>query len=899
MVALRESERAYRALVETSNDLIWSVDAQGRWTFVNGAVRRIYGYEPAELLGRAFTDFQTPEQAVKDQAVFARIMAGAPHFNYETVHVRKDGAPVWLNFNAVVLRDEHGAVLGTTGTAQDITERKRSGEALKLEQSLFSSLVRTIPDHVYFKDRQSRFVRINDVMARHFGLREPAEAVGKTDFDFFRDEHARLAHADEQRVMSTGEPMVSLEEKETWPDGRITWASTTKVALRDATGQITGLVGISRDITERKQTELARDRSLSLVLATLESTADGILVVNAEGKIETYNRVFTRMWRVPDDVLATRDDARALQCVLDQLSSPEKFIEKVRHLYTHPEEESFDTLDFKDGRVFERYSRPQYIGGQVGGRVWSFRDITERKRAEEELSWRTAFFEAQIDSALDGILVVDSAGKKILQNRRMGEVWKIPPEIADDKDDTPQIKFVTGRTKNPRQFVEKVLHLYSHPTEISRDEIELTDGTVLDRYSAPVRDKDGKYYGRIWTFRDITVSKHLEEHLRQTQKMEAIGQLSGGVAHDFNNLLTAIIGHLGLLQDNAHVTPEIAESLDEIAKAANRAAKLTSQLLAFSRRQVLRLQDLDLNEVVEQMAKMLRRMVGEDVTMQLDYAPEPLTFHGDAGMLEQVLLNLAVNARDAMPGGGTLRIATRSATRVPPAAAGQTETTALAALVHLSVSDTGTGIAPEILPKIFEPFFTTKEVGEGTGLGLATVFGIVQQHRGWIEVKSEAGRGTTFHVYLPRIAVRSANLPLEISAPPARGRGETILLVEDEPAVREMGVGALSKYGYKVITATSGAEALALWARHEGKIALLLTDLIMPGGMSGLQLARELMQRNPALRVIYTSGYSPEIAGKELPMKAGVNYLGKPYELSALFRTVRNALDGEVGRGVF
>jgi len=635
----------------------------------------------------------------------------------------------------------------------------------------------------------------------------------------------------------------------------------------------------------------------------------------------------------------------------------------------------------------------------------SLLDITERKRAEEQLRARTAFFEAQVDSALDGILIVDSAGKKVLQNRRLAEVWKIPPEVVEDKDDARQVKFVTGRTRNPQQFVEKVAHLYSHPTEISRDIIELVDGTILDRFSAPVADKMGKHYGRIWSFRDVTetrkaeeLARHLaafpelnpnpvlefnrdgslayqnpaavsmarklgqagieqllpaglaaivsdclasmqprlrletthsrsklswsfypiagqqvvhcyvgditdrqslEEQLRQAQKMEAIGQLAGGVAHDFNNMLTAIIGHLGLLRGNPKVTKEIDESLSEISAAANRAAKLTSQLLAFSRRQVLSTSVLDVNEVVTHLTKMLRRILGEHVIMQLDFAPEQLTFQGDAGLMEQVLVNLAVNARDAMPEGGTLKITTRSVTQLPPSTNEQPGPQQPAAYVRLTVGDTGTGIPPEIRSKIFEPFFTTKEVGKGTGLGLATVFGIVQQHHGWIELESEPGHGAIFHIFLPRLAVVPTVAPVPQPVFTPRGRNELVLLVEDEPAVQEMGARALRRQGYRVMTASTGRAALEIWARHKAEVSLLLTDMIMPEGISGQQLARQLLEEKPTLKVLYSSGYNAEIAGKELKLTDGVNYLAKPYELERLFRTVRDALDGSQSRPPF
>ena len=375
--------------------------------------------------------------------------------------------------------------------------------------------------------------------------------------------------------------------------------------------------------------------------------------------------------------------------------------------------------------------------------------------------------------------------------------------------------------------------------------------------------------------------------------MEAVGQLAGGVAHDFNNILTVIMGHLGLLRGNlsSSVANGIDESLSQILVAANRAAKLTNQLLAFSRRHVLHMSALDVNEVVTHLTKMLRPILGEHVSMQLDFAAEQLTFQGDAGLMEQVLVNLAVNARDAMPDGGTLKITTRAVKKAPPSTGDQPSPEQPVDYVRLSVADTGSGIEPEIRAKIFEPFFTTKEVGKGTGLGLATVFGIVQQHNGSIEVESEPGHGATFHIYLPRLtsAPTAAPAPLPVFIP--RGRNELVLLVEDELAVQEMGTQALRRQGYRVITACSGRAAFEIWNEHKAEVDLLLTDMIMPEGVSGQQLARRLLEEKPRLKVVYTSGYNAEIAGKELKLTDGINYLAKPYQLERLFRTVRAALD--------
>ena len=628
--ALRESERAYRTLVETSHDLIWSVDAQGRCTFVNQAVRRIYGYEPAEMLGRLFTDFETSEQARRDLVVFDRIKSGQPHFNYETVHRRKDGTPVWLNVNAVVIRDEQGGVIGVTGTAQDITDRKRS--------------------------------------------------------------------------------------------------------------------------------EQARDRLHSLTRATLESTADGILVVNVAGKIETYNRRFAELWHVPPEILAAGDDSAAQAWVLGQLVSAEDFLRKVRYLYRYPREVSFDELEFKDGRIVERYSRPQILEGEVVGRVWSFRDVTEHRLAQQ-----------------------------------------------------------------------------------SRTE--------------------------------------LEARLRQSQKMEAIGSLAAGIAHDFNNILTAIGGHAALLGRCEGLAGMESESLREITESVDRAARLTRQLLALGRRQPLALRPLDLNEVVERMGGLLRRTLGEMIALRARCLSEPAVVCADESLMEQVLLNLAVNARDAMPTGGALEIAT---VRVE---FGQGSGDRTGSYICLQVSDSGSGIAPDVLPRIFDPFFTTKAVGSGTGLGLATVYAIAQQHEGWVDVQSELGRGTTFRVLLPQadsaLGLEPAPPVVTDQSPAVAGQG-TILVVEDEDAVRQMVRIFLEQQGYTVLLAAHGDEGLVLWRRHSDGIRLLLTDMVMPGGLNGPDLARVLWRERPGLPVVFMSGYSPDTTAGNLDLKEGVNYLPKPFALNRL-----------------
>ena len=393
---------------------------------------------------------------------------------------------------------------------------------------------------------------------------------------------------------------------------------------------------------------------------------------------------------------------------------------------------------------------------------------------------------------------------------------------------------------------------------------------------------------------DLTERMSLEEQLRQSQKMEAIGQLAAGVAHDFNNILTIISGHTGLLKTVEFASEEDSESVTEIASAADRAANLTRQLLAFSRKQVMQRATVDLSAVVSDSAKMLKRLVGETIDVETLFPDvAPLT-DADIGMIEQIVLNLTVNARDAMPDGGKLTVRTAhhafdeaDVEHIHEAYAGQ--------FVCLSVTDTGCGMGKETQARIFEPFFTTKEVGKGTGLGLATVYGIVKQHNGWIEVQSEVGKGTTFAIYFPAAEADSGNTARLRKADLVQGGDEGILLAEDEEPLRRMVSRTLKRYGYTVYEAEHGPQALEIWKAHRDKIQLLLTDMIMPEGLNGKELAEAIQGDRPDVKVIYTSGYTPELFGEDGEMNDSIVFLAKPYRMNVVADLVRQVLDGTNG----
>ena len=391
--------------------------------------------------------------------------------------------------------------------------------------------------------------------------------------------------------------------------------------------------------------------------------------------------------------------------------------------------------------------------------------------------------------------------------------------------------------------------------------------------------------------REMQERVQAEKQLRQAQKMEAVGQLAAGVAHDFNNILTVIHGHASLLQMRLGGAGPNAKSTSEITSAVDRAANLVRQLLAFSRKQLLQFRNVELSEVIRSVSGMLEQMAGERIILEKQCGESLPPIFADRGMIEQVIVNLTLNARDALPRGGRIILGS-SAVTVTEQGAGRHPEARPGRFICLSVTDNGCGMDSQVLSHLFEPFFTTKEVGKGTGLGLATVYGIIKQHQAWIEVQSQVGVGTTFQVFFPISARRPAPEP-EHSGKASHTPGtETILIAEDEPSLREMIEEVLSLQGYRVLAANSGPEALAVWRKEKSSIDLLLTDMVMPGGMMGTDVATELKRSNPCLKVIYTTGYSPGTAGVQDSFREGVNLLPKPYAPDTLVALVRKCLDG-------
>ena len=854
--AVRESERRFRELFEGSPDAIFVEDFEGCVLDVNPAACRLHGMERGELIGKSVFDLVPTGDREAVRRDFYRMVSDEITV-IEGFSETKNGRPVPVEgrVSRIVYRERPALLLHV----RDITARRQAEAAqhaserrlnFALQQSHIGGWELELSDHTAHRTLEHD---------RIFGYESLQSAW---TYEIFLEHviHEDRAEVDRRfREALAAQADWNFECRIRRHDGVVRWIWAAGGHQRDGAQHARRLAGIVQDITARKQAE----ESLQMMRFSVDRAGDSIFWISREGRVLYVNdaacsgRGYSREELLGMSILEVNPDLRPGDwgANFEDLKVRGTFTRETRHRT-------------KDGRVFPVEVSANYVS--MGGKEFSFtfvRDITARHAAEEKIRGLAAFPELNpnpvLEFAADGALTYDNrAASELAKSLGVTEIGALLP------GDTREIVLTCLATNQPRLRIETV----HGPRTLSWSFHPIAELRAVHCYV-------GEITGRL----------RLEEQLRQSQKMEAIGQLAGGVAHDFNNILTVIQGYASILLMAGNPSDETVDSVRQIVSAAERAANLTRQLLLFSRRQVMQPGLLNLNDLVTSLVKMLQRIVGEDVKQQLHLHPRPLTVHADAGMLDQVLMNLVVNARDAMPGGGRLIIETAEkalteaeAALIPDATPGR--------YACLSVTDSGSGIAPEALPHIFEPFFTTKEVGKGTGLGLATVFGIVQQHGGALQVESEVGGGTTFHIFLP--TAEAAEVAEEKVAAKMLPRGtETILVVEDEPSLRLLNRIVLERQGYQVLEAAHGVEALEVWERHAGRIHLLLTDLVMPEGLSGLELAARLRKRSPDLPVIFTSGYSAEMAGRELSLEPGQYFLQKPTPLPELLETLRRCLD--------
>jgi len=924
---LRESEQRYR-LIFDGNPTPMLVFDHETLTFleVNEAAVQHYGHSREEFLKMTLADIRPPEDVPAMIEYVHKFVAGCAHgevgFAGVWQHCRKDGSLMDVEIKWCPI--SFGGAKASLAMINDITERKRiehRGAALsKLGQSLSSAtspteaarIIRAVADDLFDWDAFTLDLLSAEMNRIHPILNEDTGPEGHR-FDIPQPGEDQELSGRARRIIEQGAELILREEPVTMPEDVVPIgdksrpsASLMLVPIRNRT-KVIGILSIQSyrlraydqgDLNtlqtladhcggalERIRADQALRDSDQRFRELFESSPDAVFVEDLNGTVLDINPAACRLHGVAREGLIGRN--------VSNLVPPDRREEAARDFKALVEGrlEQIEGASYsQDGRVVPvevRASRFDYAGQPAV--LLHVRDITDRKLAEAALRSSEMLFHSVWENSVDGMRLTDENGIIVAVNDAFCKLVGMPHEALEGKPFT----VIFADSEKPDQLLEEFRQRFRNRVIESQRERRLTlrngDVVTLEDSSSFVGLR-GQPPMLLGLFRDVTAQKRLEEQLRQSQKMEAIGQLAGGVAHDFNNLLTVIHGHASLLVASGALAGVAARSAQQISQAAERAATLTRQLLAFSRRQLMQPRQLDMNQVVANMTKMLGRILGEDIALQVNYSPQPARVQADAGMMEQVLLNLAVNSRDAMPKGGLLAIRI-SALELEARRLAQHAEGRAGQFVCLSVIDMGCGIPVETLRRIFEPFFTTKEVGKGTGLGLATVYGIVKQHQGWIEVESEPGKGATFRVFLPR-SLEAAEVANDRPAEPAiRGGTETILVVEDEAPVRELVCSLLAGRGYQILQAESGAKGIQVWRENKDRIDLLLTDLIMPNQMNGRELAEKLWAERPNLKVIFTSGYSSDVVGKDFILRPGMNYLQKPYEPHKLALAVRDCLD--------
>jgi PAS domain S-box-containing protein len=919
-VARRERESLYRNLVEASSDLIWAVDLDGRFTFVNRAVSGMLGYAPAELIGVPFSDLQPPDVVEAEAVAFGRMREGEAVYGLETVWLGKDGSRALLSVNALPLLDEDGRVVGITGTARDVTEQQRAAEALRERETLYRDIARNYPGGaVLLFDRDLRFIIAEGQGLSAAGVAR-ADLEGRTLVEVVPPDLLPLVEAAYHGALEGRSSTIEAPLRD-----RIYRVQFTPV-VDDQGGILAGMI-IAQDITPQKQAQRIQaafsDLGRRLSAARTPEEAARIIVQAAQDLVgwdsssldifaPDQSQILTVLTMdsfdgPPVDVPPAYEDGPPSPMALKVLREGAQLI--LRDDVASPRRDGlipFGTHRPSASLIFVPIRHGEHIAG-----ILSIQSYTPFAYGPGDVDILQALAD-HCGGALERLRVEDALRESQAQLARAeafslvmtahlgldGRWLKVPPtlcrllEYAEDELLAMRSDDVTHPEDHDteRRQRERLTRGESRSFDLEKRFLRRNGSVVwVDLNCSAVEDAAGRPLYLLAYLRDITERKSLEDQLRQAQKMEAVGQLAGGIAHDFNNLLTAIQGNAELLLTG--LDPRDARRMDvlEINRAAHRAATLTRQLLAFSRKQVLQPRVVRLNGVVTDLTAMLRRIIGEDVELRLDLDPALGRVLADAGQLEQVITNLSVNARDAMPQGGTLTLRTRNvaAEEVP---AGDPEAPPLLGdLVALSVTDTGTGMDERTQARLFEPFFTTKELGRGTGLGLATVYGIVRQSGGHIRVNTRLHEGSTFTVYLPRADGDTESDPMP-EPPGASARGsETVLVVEDEEAVRVLSLRVLKARGYHVLDAAGAAEALALIEQGGRRIDLLVTDVVMPG-MGGPALAEQLVVLQPGLRVLYISGYAEEAIRRQGELPAGGALLEKPFTADQLARRVRETL---------
>jgi PAS domain S-box-containing protein len=821
---LRESEERYRTLAESAEDVIFILDSEGHFQYINqfGAIQ-LEG-DPGEIIGKSSSQVFPPEVAEKQMLALKTVLESRKPFFHEINMVLPTG-DIYSDVRLVPILAQSGEVQSVMGIARDITEHKRAEGALRESEERFRELYDHAPVGYHEYDSKGRITRINRTDLEMLGY-TAEEMIGQPVWEFNVGEEIVRQQVLE-KLAGSRPPGQNLERTYKRKDGTPLPVLVEDRLIRDENGRIKGIRVAIQDITERKRAE-----------ESLKESEE-----NAK-RLAQENATMAEIGRIISSTLN-----------IDEIY--QSFSEEVKKII------SFDRIVINIINTEKNTVKNVYMAGkELQDR--NVRDIyplegsgnAEMVRTKSTFLIQTEDFR-EYEDRFPMLLSTFQAGFRSIMNVPLFSKGKV-------------IGGLLLRSYKPYAYTDKDVKLAER---------------IASQIAGAVANAQ-LYAERIQAEQE---REALQEQLRQSQKVEAIGRLAGGVAHDFNNLLTVIKGYSQLTLAEMKAEDPFRENIEEIKKSADRASDLTRQLLAFSRRQIMEMRVLNLNTILQNLEKMLRRLIGEDIELTFLLGGNLRRVKVDPGQIEQVIINLSVNARDAMPKGGKLTIETANAV-LDEEYARKHIAVKPGRYVMVSVSDTGMGMTPEVRERVFEPFFTTKERGRGTGLGLSTVYGIVKQSGGNIWIYSEPDRGTTFKIYLPQVDEALEELREKVETRELPRGIETVLIVEDDKEVRKLVARILENHGYKVLEASQGSEALPLSKEYKEQIHLMLADVVMPG-LDGRELAERIKLLHPRMKVLYMSGYTENAITHHGILEKGMNYIQKPFTVDALTRKVREVLD--------
>jgi len=857
---LLDSESKYVRLAEVFPNVIYTLSYKDNTIIsLNPAFEKITGWSRDDWIGKPFDQLIHPEDLALVQQNISKLARGETIPPFQLKIRTKDGSFRIGEFTAVPVI-ENGVVVGEMGIVYDITEKTEFIKKLQESEDRFRKFSEAAFEGIVISEK-GKIIDASPAFAKMFGY-ELNEIIGKSVLDFATPDtrttvFKAIQSNDENPYEATG----------IRKDGSTFFGEVRGRVFTWKGKQVR--VAAVRDITDRKRSErlLAAERNLLKTL--FDNLPINIFIKDIELRYILSNKAHTNFlgFKTQEEFLGKTSFDIFPKEVAEKFSQADKQVISTGQPINE-KEEFFKLPDGRCGWLSTTKLPYRDVDGVIIGIFGISRDITEKKQAELEIKKLAAFPE--------------NNPNPILEVTESGVITYANP-AAKRKADALHIN----------ELVDLLPITYQ---AIVKECIQTAKARVGIRSNISSRILDWSFYPlpnsnlvHCYAF-DITDQIEMEDQIRQIQKMESIGQLAAGIAHDFNNILTVIIGNTSLLLSDPELPPYSLETLKQISIASTRAATLTRQLLTFSKRQIVQPRKLNINDVLAQMSEMLRRLIKETVQIRYNFSMNLPAVYADPGMIEQAIINLASNSQDAMPRGGVLTIST-SVFQVPPEGIPLKPQAVAGKFVCIEVSDTGIGMDELVQSHLFEPFFTTKEVGKGTGLGLSTVYGIIKQHNGWIDVESTVGKGSTFKLYFPALEETAVHEISNVKDTPIIGGNETILLVEDEGPVRVFTSAYLKRLGYDVLEASSGPAAISLWRQHQNRIKLLLTDLVMPDGMSGKELATILQANNPKLKVIFTSGYSVDFSDASAGLIDGVNFIQKPFEPNNLAKLIRKCLD--------